>query len=60
MEVVLIKYRSRYENLEETIGIAVNQEAAVKYMEDLATRYPLAYGSEYGTAYYEAFDLIEE
>jgi hypothetical protein len=58
MKVILIKYIPLYEDVEETIGIAANQEAAEKYMEDLAARYPLAYGSDYGTAYYEAFELI--
>lgn len=60
MEVVLIKYKYRYEDCEETIGIAINMEVANKYVEDLKTKYPYAYGENYGTYFFDTHKVIEE
>ena len=47
MNVILIKWRSRWEDYDEIIGIA-------------ATKYPDCYGDRYSTWAFEDFDLIEE
>jgi hypothetical protein len=60
MEVVLIRYKPRYDDCEEIIGIAISVEMAIKYVEDLASKYPYAYGKDYGTYYFEKYDLIKE
>lgn len=59
MNVVLMKYKARYEDCEEIIGIALNMEVANKHIEELATKYPYAYGKEYGTYYFEEYKVIE-
>ena len=60
MKVVLIKYKARYEDCEEIVDIASNMDIANKYIEDLQTKYPYAYGKDYGTYYFETFDVITE
>ena len=60
MQVVLIKRKSRYEDCEEIVGVAANMDAANKYIENLAAKYPYAYGKDYGTYYFEKYDIIEE
>jgi hypothetical protein len=60
MNVILIKWRARWEDLDETVGIATNEVAAHKHAKELATKYPHCYGDQYGTWHFEDFDLIEE
>ena len=60
MEVVLIRRKSRYDDCEEIVGIAINMDTANKYIENLATKYPYAYGKDYGTYYCETYNIIEE
>ena len=60
MKVILIKYRYRYDDCEEIIGVAVSMDTANKYIKDLAAKYPYAYGEDYGTYYFEEYKLIEE
>ena len=60
MEVILIKYKPRYDDCEEIVCIASNIKVANKYIEDLAAKYPYAYGKDYGTYYFEKYDLIKE
>lgn len=60
MKVVLIKYKMRYEDCEEIIGIALNMDVANKHIEELATKYPYAYGKEYGTYYFEEHEVIKD
>lgn len=60
MEVVLIRRKSRYEDCEEIVGIAINMDVANKYIKDLSTKYPYAYGESYGTYYLERYKVIEE
>ena len=60
VEVVLIKRKSRYDDCEEIVGIATNMDVANKYIEDLADKYPYAYGKDYGTYYFEKYKLIKE
>lgn len=59
MEVVLIKRKSRYDDCEEIVGIAINMDTANKYIKDLAAKYPYAYGEDYGTYYFEKYKVIE-
>jgi hypothetical protein len=60
MKVVLIKWKPKYDDIEEIVGIAANEEVAYKHMQELALKYPHCYGATYGTRYFEDFDLIEE
>lgn len=60
MNVILIKWRSRWEDGEEIVGIAANEAVAHKHTEELATKYPHCYGAPYGTWAFEDFTLIEE
>ena len=60
MEVVFIKFKNRYEDCEEDIGVAINMDVAYKHIEELIAKYPLCYGKEYGSFHVEVFKLIEE
>ena len=60
MEVVFIKFKDRYGDCEEDIGVAINMEAADKHIEELRNKYPLCYGKEYGKFYVEVFKVIED
>jgi hypothetical protein len=60
MNVILIKWRSRWESDEEIVGIAASEAAAHKHTKELATKYPHCYGEGYGTWFFEDFNLIEE
>ena len=60
MEVVLIKYKSRYEDCEEFIGVAENINAAKQHVEWLAAKYPDAYGDAHGRYYFEEHKVIVE
>ncbi len=60
MEVVLIKWRSKWEDYDELVGIAASEAVAHKHTKELAAKYPHCYGNQYGTWYFEDFDLIEE
>lgn len=60
MKVVLIKRIARYDDCEEIVGIALNMDLANKYIKDLQEKYPYAYGTDYGTYYFETYDVIEE
>ena len=60
MEVILIKHRERYDSFEESVGVAINMDIALKYAEDLKIKYPYVYGDEVGRFYFERLDLIEE
>jgi hypothetical protein len=42
------------------VGIAANEAVAHKHTKELATKYPNCYGDQYGTWYFEDFNLIEE
>lgn len=59
MEVVFIKFKYRYEDCEEDIGVAINMDVAYKYIEELRNKYPLCYGIGCGKFYVEAFKVIE-
>lgn len=59
MEVVFIKFKDRYEDCTEDIGVAINIKAANKHIDKLRTEYPLCYGREYGTFFVEVFKVIE-
>lgn len=39
MEVVLIKHTSRYDDYEETVGIAKDMDITNKYIEDLKMKW---------------------
>lgn len=60
MNVILIKWRSRWEDDVETVGIAATEAIAYKHTRELATKYPHCYGDQYGTWAFEDFNLIEE
>lgn len=60
MNVTLIKWRSRWEDYDELIGIAASEAVAHKHTKELAANYPHCYGDQYGTWYLEDFNLIEE
>jgi cyclopropane fatty-acyl-phospholipid synthase-like methyltransferase len=60
MNVILIKWRSKWEDYDELVGIAANEAVAHKHTKELATKYPDCYGDCYGTWYFEDFNLIEE
>lgn len=60
MNVILIKWRSRWEDYDELVGIAASEAIAHKHAKELAAKYPHCYGDQYGTWYFEDFDLIEE
>ena len=60
MKVVLIKYKSRYDDCEEIVGVATNMDVANKYVEDLKTKYPYAYGENYGTYFFDTRTVIEK
>ncbi len=60
MKVILIKYKARYDDCEEIIGIALNMDVANKYVEDLKTKYPYAYGEDYGIYFFDTQRVIEE
>ena len=60
MKVVLIRYESRYDDCEEIVGVAVNMNVAEKYVEELKTKYPYAYGENYGTYFFDTQRVIEE
>ena len=59
MKVVLIKYRTKYDDCEEIVGVASNMEIANRHIEDLEKKYPYAFGREYGTYYFETYQVIE-
>jgi hypothetical protein len=59
MEVVFIKFKDRYEDCTEDIGVAINMESAYKHIEELRNKYPLCYGKEYGNFHVEVFKVIE-
>ena len=59
MDVVFIKFKNRYEDCTEDIGIAINIKTANKYIDKLIAEYPLCYGSQYGTFLCEVFKVIE-
>ena len=60
MKMVLIKYDCRYEDVQEIIGIAINMDAANKYVEWLGTKWPDAYGKNHGTYLFEEYEAIDE
>ena len=60
MKVVLIKYKSRYDDCEEIVGVAINMDVANKYVEDLKTKYPYAYGEDCGIYFFDTQRVIEE
>lgn len=60
MEVVTIRYESRYDDCEEIVGVAMNMDVAKEYVEKLKTANPYAYGEKYGTYYFETCKVIEE
>ena len=55
--VVLIKYRGRYDYGEDIVAVAVDIETAIIYAEELKTKYSDAYGS--GRFIFEFVSLIE-
>ena len=58
MKVVLIKWKSRWEDFEEMVGIAVNMKAAEQHAAELAEKYRDCYGKQHGTWGFEEFTLI--
>ena len=60
MEIVTIRYKSRYDDCEEIVGVAMNMDVAKEYVEKLKTANPYAYGDNYGTYYFETYKVIEE
>ena len=59
MEVVTIRYKQRYYDYEEIVGVAMNMDVAKEYVEKLKTANPYAYGEKYGTYYFETYKVIE-
>lgn len=55
-KVILIEFKNRYEKVTENIGIALNKEAAERYIEELKIKYPHAYTN--GWFYLSEFNLI--
>lgn len=60
MNIVLIKWKSKWEDFDEMIGIAANHKVADRYTKDLATKYPDCYGDRHGKWLFEDFELLEE
>lgn len=60
MEVVLIKYKSPYEDFEEIVGIAININVAYEHIKYLKERYPHMYDYDSKRFYFEEHKVIEE
>ena len=60
MEVVLIRYIYRYDDVVEVVGVATNMDIAKKHAEDLKNKYPLCYGDNCGKFFFEAYTIIDE
>lgn len=60
MEVILIKHTLRYDDYEETVGIAKDMDLANKYIEDLKTKWPYVYGDNCGRFSFEKYDVIDD
>lgn len=58
MKVYIIKYKSRWETVEELIAVAVSKLAAEKYIKNFVTKYPDAYDEK--RFMLEEHDLVEE
>lgn len=58
MKVVLIKWKSRWEDYDEMIGIAANIEVAEQHAAELAEKYKDCYGPSHGSWGFEEFTLI--
>lgn len=59
MDVVFIKFKSKYDDCTEDIGVVSSIEVANKYIDKLIAEYPLCYGNQYGTFFCEVFKVIE-
>ena len=57
-KVILIQYKMKYEDGLENVGVAISKENAEKYIKELQSKYPDAYGDAHGKFYFEEFDLI--
>ena len=60
MEVVLIKYKSRYDDYEDIIGIATDMEVANNHIKNLEAKYPYAFGENYGTYSFEKYIVFDK
>ena len=60
MKVILITYTYLYDDVVENIGVAINEDVARKYTEELKAKHPYLYSDGYGYFYYEEFYLIDE
>jgi hypothetical protein len=60
MNVILIKWRPRWEDYEETVALAANEKVANRHAKELATKYPDCYGEQYGRWIFEDICLVEE
>lgn len=55
MKVILIEYIPKYDDCIEKVGIAINMESAMKYVEELQRKYPHGYVGRFS---FEEFYLI--
>ena len=60
MYVILIKYKDKYEEVEEIVGVAANSDIAYKHIKNLKINFPHAYGDSYGRFSLEQCKVIEE
>lgn len=58
MKVLVINYDSFYE--EEVVGVALNMDAAKRYIKILKEQYPYLYEDKFGKFYYDEYEVIEE
>ena len=60
MKVVLIKKRSRYDDIETVYGIAESMKAAKSEIKQIQKKQPDLYGEQYVQFSFEEFELIKE
>ena len=60
MKVLVINHDSFYEYSEEVVGVALNMDAAKRYVKILKEQYPYLYGDKFGKFRYDEYEVIEE
>lgn len=58
MKVYIIKYKLRWDPIEEFVAVAVSKTAAEKYIKNFVAKYPEAYDEKRFVL--EAHELVEE
>ena len=58
MKVILIKWKSRWEDYDQIVGIATDWDAADRHVRELAVKYKDCYGPSHGSWGFEEFTLI--